>query len=299
MFLGKIGNLRRWVVRMIRSDGTHAAIFLIPSLVGVTIFFFLPFGIGFYYSLVDTPIDGKFVGIRNYVDLLGNNSFRRAIWNTFLFTVLCVPMNMLLSLILASLLNGRVFGQRWFRIAFLSPLVIPVASIVLIWQIFFDLNGILNNWMNAWDVASKDWMEGGSALYIAIMIYVWKNVGYNMLLFLAGLQNIPIDHYEAARIDGAGRWRQWRSITLVYLTPTTFFVFIMSIINSFKVFRETYMLAGPYPHPSLYMLQHFMNNMFQQLDYQKMTSAAFMMATVIVMLVMILFMVERRFSRWL
>jgi multiple sugar transport system permease protein len=118
-----------------------------------------------------------------------------------------------------------------------------------------------------------------------------------MILFLAGLQNIPADYYEAASMDGAGTFRKWYNITLVYLTPTTFFVFIMSIINSFKVFRETYLLAGEYPHESIYMLQHFMNNMFKSLDYQKLTSAAFLMALVIVALVFIFFLVERRISR--
>ncbi|OXM16964.1 carbohydrate ABC transporter permease [Paenibacillus herberti] len=292
-------NFGRRLLRVFRSDGLYAALFLIPSLAGVALFFFLPFGIGFYYSLVDTPIDGKLVGFRNYIDLLSNKSFKRALWNSFLFTALCVPINMILSLLLATLLNGKVYGQRWFRLAFISPLVIPVASVVLIWQIFFERNGTLNGWLEAWGMAPVDWLDSGSALYIAILIYIWKNVGYNMLLFLAGLQNVPEHLYEAARIDGAGKWRQWRSITIIYLTPTTFFVFIMSIINSFKVFRETYMLAGPYPHQSLYMLQHFMNNMFQQLDYQKMTSAAFLMASAIVVMVLVLFGVERRFSRWL
>ncbi|SDS02468.1 carbohydrate ABC transporter membrane protein 1, CUT1 family [Paenibacillaceae bacterium GAS479] len=292
-------NFGRRFLRIFRSDGLYAALFLIPSLAGVALFFFLPFGIGFYYSLVDTPIDGKLVGIRNYIDLLSNNSFKRALWNSFLFTALCVPINMILSLTLASMLNGKVYGQRWFRLSFISPLVIPVASVVLIWQIFFERNGTLNGWLEAWGMAPVDWLDSGSALYIAILIYIWKNVGYNMLLFLAGLQNVPEHLYEAARIDGAGKWRQWRSITIIYLTPTTFFVFIMSIINSFKVFRETYMLAGPYPHQSLYMLQHFMNNMFQQLDYQKMTSAAFLMASAIVVMVLVLFSVERRFNRWL
>lgn len=164
---------------------------------------------------------------------------------------------------------------------------------------FFERNGTLNGWLEAWGMEPVDWMDSESAMFIVILIYIWKNVGYNMLLFLAGLQNIPEHLYEAARIDGAGRWGQWRSITIVYLTPTTFFVFVMSIINSFKVFRETYMLAGPYPHQSLYMLQHFMNNMFQQLDYQKMTSAAFLMASTIVLMVLVLFTVERRFNRWL
>lgn len=278
-------------------DGWIAALFLAPSMAGFAVFFAVPFVIGFRYSLLDTPIDGTFVGLRNYAELLNNAIFRRAAYNTFLFTAISVPLNMALSLGLAMLLNRSLYFRNWFRIAFLAPLVIPVASIVLIWQVLFDLNGTLNSWLNMLGVAPRDWMESNAALTVVIVVYLWKNVGYNMVLFLAGLQNIPSDYYEAASIDGAGAFRKWRSITLVYITPTSFFVFIMSIINSFKVFRETYTIAGEYPHDSIYMLQHYMNNMFKSLDYQKLTSAAFLMALVVVVLVLVLFVVERRISR--
>ncbi|MEF3306222.1 carbohydrate ABC transporter permease [Paenibacillus sp. GYB003] len=278
-------------------DGRAAIAFLAPSLAGFAVFFFIPFGVGFYYSLVDTPIDGVFVGLRNYAELLGNEVFRRAAVNTFAFTAVSVPLNMLLSLLLAMLLNRSVYARNWLRIGFLAPLVIPVASVVLVWQVLFDLNGSLNGWLVALGRAPKDWMESGAAFWVVVIVYLWKNVGYNMVLFLAGLQNIPADYYEAASIDGAGKFRQWRTITLVYLTPTAFFVFIMSVINSFKVFRETYMIAGEYPQERIYMLQHYMNNMFKSLDYQKLTSAAFLMAAVVVALVLVLFAVERRMAK--
>ncbi|MNR12237.1 L-arabinose transport system permease protein AraP [compost metagenome] len=204
---------------------------------------------------------------------------------------------MLIALGLAMLLNRKLALRQTFRISFLSPLVVPVASVVLVWNALFDLNGTINGWLASWGIRPHDWMESEASLYVLIIVYLWKNIGYNMILFLAGLQNIPHDYYEAASIDGAGKFRQWRSITLVYLTPTAFFVFIMSIINSFKMFRETYLIAGNYPNESIYMLQHYMNNMFKSLDYQKLTSAAFLMALVIVVLVLTLFVVERRISK--
>lgn len=274
-----------------------AVLFLAPSLGGFLLFFVVPFLIGLRYSLYDTPIDGTFVGLANYADLLHNEVFLRAAFNTFRFTAISVPLNMALSLGLAMLLNRSLYFRRWFRVAFIAPLVIPVASIVLVWQVLFDLNGTLNGWLHAWGVAPLDWMESRASLWVVIIVYLWKNVGYNMVLFLAGLQHIPAEYYEAASIDGAGPFRRWRTITLVYITPTSFFVFIMSIINSFKVFRETYTIAGEYPHDSIYMLQHYMNNMFQALDYQKLTSAAFLMALVVVGLVLVLFVAERRISR--
>ncbi|CAG7633629.1 hypothetical protein PAECIP111802_01967 [Paenibacillus allorhizosphaerae] len=285
--------------RLRNNDGLTALLFLLPSLTGFSVFLLIPFVMGFYYSLMDSPVDGSFAGLANYRELLGNPVFRRAAVNTFLFTALCVPLNMVLSLGLAMLLNRKLPFRQSFRISFLGPLVVPVASVVLVWKALFDLHGSLNGWLASWGIASKDWMESGAALFVVIVVYLWKNIGYNMLLFLAGLQNIPADYYEAASIDGAGKFRQWRSITLVYLTPTAFFVFIMSIINSFKVFRETYLIAGDYPDPSIYMLQHYMNNMFKSLDYQKLTSAAFLMALAIVLLVWIMFLAERRISKTL
>jgi len=137
-------------------------------------------------------------------------------------------------------------------------------------------------------------MKTEFARVVVVIVYLWKNIGYNMVLFLAGLQNIPIQYYEAADIDGANNWNKFANITLVYLIPTTFFIFVMSIINSFKVFRETYLISGAYPHDSIYMLQHYMNNMFASLDYQKLTSAAFIMAVFIYILVLLLFKVERK-----
>ena len=127
-------------------------------------------------------------------------------------------------------------------------------------------------------------------------LYLWKNTGYNMVLFLAGLQNIPQEYYESSEIDGAGGWRKFIHITMVYLTPAAFFIFVISIINSFKVFRETYLISGAYPHDSIYMLQHYMNNMFASLDYQKLTSAAFIMAVFIYVLVLSLYKFERKIS---
>lgn len=283
--------------RLAISEGWAAALFLLPSVSGFAVFFLVPFAAGFWYSLVDTPIGGTFVGLRNYEELLDNPAFLRAARNTLLFTGVSVPINMLLSLLLAMLLNRSVYLRQWLRIGFLAPLVIPVASVVLVWQVVFDLNGSLNGWLQAWGIAPKDWMESDMAFWVVVIVYLWKNVGYNMVIFLAGLQNIPAEYYEAASIDGAGALRKWRTITLVYLAPTAFFVLIMSIINSFKVFRETYMIAGDYPQERIYMLQHYMNNMFRSLDYQKLTSAAFLMVLVIVALVFVLFVVERRLAR--
>src|SRR5690606_13663667 len=120
-----------------------------------------------------------------------------------------------------------------------------------------------------------NWLRSGWSTGVVALVYVWKNCGYNMVLFLAGLGNIPKEYYEAAYIDGAGPFTCLIKITLPYMVPTSFFVLIISIINSFKVFREVYLLAGKYPYQDIYLLQHFMNNNFFNLSYQKLTTAAF------------------------
>lgn len=280
-----------------KRDAGYALLFLAPSLTGFLLFFLLPFIQSMYYSLMDSPVNGSFAGFSNYAGLLSNKIFLRAAANTLLFTGISVPAIMALSLSLALLLNRAVYFRNALRTLFISPLVIPVASVVLVWQIVFSSTGALNGFLHAMGFGPVNWMETEWARIVVIVVYLWKNTGYDMILFLAGLQSIPPEYYESAQIDGASAFCRFQRITLVYLTPTSFFVFIISIINSFKVFRETWLIAGSYPHESIYMLQHYMNNMFSSLDYQKLTSAAFLMAFAVFLLVLALFRFERRISR--
>jgi multiple sugar transport system permease protein len=260
------------------------------------LFFLLPFFGGLYYSLIENPFTLKFAGISNYVSLLQNPVFRKAGINTVAFTAISVPLNMMFSLMLALVLKKNLYLKNTLRTAFITPLVVPVASIVLIWQVIFDMRGSLNLVLTGLGYGAIDWMKTDWARLVIVIVYLWKNIGYNMVLFLAGLQNIPVEYYESADIDGAGALKKFFRITLIYLTPTTFFIFIISIINSFKVFRETYLISGAYPHDSIYMLQHYMNNMFGDLDYQKLTSAAFIMSLFIYALVLVLFKSESRIN---
>ncbi|OZB92375.1 carbohydrate ABC transporter permease [Paenibacillus sp. XY044] len=291
-----------WRVRLARSsrrEWTAALLFLAPSLIGFALFYLIPFAMGVMYSFQDSTIGGRFVGLDNYEAVLGSSSFRKAAVNTLLFTGISVPLIVLLSLLFAHLLNQRLFMRNWLQTAFVLPLVVPVASIVMTWQILFDWNGTVNVWLQHWHAGRVDWMKSDWSMMVLIVVYVWKNVGYNIILFLAGLQSIPKDYYETAAIEGAGRLYRWIHITWVYLTPTTFFVVLMSIINSFKVFRETYLIAGDYPHDRIYMLQHYMNNMFLSLDVQKLTAAAALMVCGILLLVSAMLMIERWFRSFM
>ncbi|REK75778.1 carbohydrate ABC transporter permease [Paenibacillus paeoniae] len=283
--------------RLARKELLAAIGFLIPSLAGFSIFYLIPFGQSILNSFQDR-LGGSFT-LSNYQELLLSSSFQKAASNTFWFTAISVPILVVVSLLLALLLNQRTFFRNWLRTAYVLPLVVPVASIVLVWQILFDWNGALNAVLHYFGWSRLDWMKSDWAGFVIVLVYVWKNIGYNVILFLAGLQNIPGQYYEIADLEGAGPIRKLFGITLTYLTPTTFLVVLMSVLNSFKVFRETYLVAGAYPYDRIYMMQHYMNNMFLSLDIQKVSSAAVLMALCITVLVFVLFRTERIFRAYM
>ncbi|OMC67683.1 sugar ABC transporter permease [Paenibacillus sp. FSL H7-0326] len=269
--------------------------FLGPSLAGFLLFFLIPFGAVVYYSFVDSPMQGNFVGLDNYRQLWDSSSFRKAFMNSLLFAATSVPVLFAVSLSLALLLNKAMPLRQTFRTALLLPLVVPVASVVLVWQALFHYNGAFNGLLVNAGLNPIDWMNSRWSFVVMMAVFVWKNTGYNLVLFMAGLANIPAEQHEAASIDGAGTWRHFRSIVWPGLAPVSFFVIIMSIVSSFKVFREAYLVAGAYPHDAIYTLQHFMNNQFYNLDYPKLTSAAVLLALAIGAVVYVLFRAERRF----
>ncbi len=271
-----------------------AALFLTPSLLGTGLFFFVPFLLVIWYSLVDNPVIMRFVLFNNYIDLFDNQAYLQAAGNTLIFSLISLPLVVGLSLGLALLLNSRLKARSQLRSLFLSPLLVPVASVVLVWQVLFSFNGVLNTALASIDRLPVDWLKSDYARYVIIGLYLWKNLGYNMVLFLAALNNVPAQLLDSARVDGANGWYRFRFITFKYITPTLLFTTIISFINSFKVFRETYLLAGDYPYEVLYMLQHFMNNMFRSLDYQKLSAAAIIMALVMMAIIGVLFLVESR-----
>ncbi|MEH7356185.1 sugar ABC transporter permease [Neobacillus drentensis] len=285
--------------KQLNNDGKVAAFFLLPSLIGFSLFYLIPFVMGTIYSFKDGAVGGSFVGLFNYKELLASASFLKAATNTFWFTAINVPLVIGISLILALCLHQTVMFKNAIISSFILPIVVPVASIVMLWQILFDWNGTINLWMVKMGFSQIDWMKSDWSIVVVSLVYLWKNIGYNMIIFLAGLQNIPKDYYEIAEMEGAGRFFKFRQITLVYLTPTMFFVLLMSIINSFKVFRETYLIAGDYPYDRIYMIQHYMNNMFASLNVQKLTAAASLMVLCILILVFIFFAIERRYRKFM
>lgn len=275
------------------SSGAYIA----PSFLGVMLFFILPFLVVIYYSLIDNPISADFVFLDNYSSIIGNTSFRTAVRNTFTFSAVAVPLAVVLSLLLAIVLEAKLPFRSQFRTFFLSPMMVPVASIVLIWQVLFHYNGAINEVLVKLGGTKIDWMKSDYALVVIVILFLWKNLGYNMILFMAALASIPKDILEVARLESATPLQTFFHIKIRYLSSSLLFVTIMSLINSFKIFREVYLLTGDYPYDSIYTLQHFMNNKFRSLDYQTLSAAAILMSLVMIVIIGILFIAENHFGK--
>ncbi|MBQ7003241.1 MAG: sugar ABC transporter permease [Oscillospiraceae bacterium] len=271
-------------------------LWLLPSVAGVLIFFVIPFLVVIYYSVLDNPIFSNFVGLENYAKLLQNAAFLRASRNTALFSVIAVPLSVVLSLWLAFALNARIPGRSWLRTCFLCPLMVPIASVVLVWQVIFHYHGTLNQITELFGAAPVDWLKSEASYLVLTVLFLWKTLGYNMILFMSAIAGIPQDIIEVAELEGAGRFYTFLHIKLRYLSPSILFVTILSIISSFKMFREVYLLTGDYPYETMYLLQHFMNNTFNSLDYQKLSSAAVLLCLVMILIIGLLFLVEKKFG---
>lgn len=257
--------------------------FLAPSLLGVCIFVLVPFGDVVRRSFLDA-MGNEFAGLDNYESVIQNEAFQLAAGNTIKFILVCIPLLLSISLLCALLVNRLKVYQEFFKTTFLFPMAIPVASVVLLWRLFLDDKGFFNEGIKLLGLSPVDWMKSESAFGVLVFTYLWKNVGYDMILWLAGLAAIPKERYEAASVDGAGRWQIFRYVTLPGLRSSVFVIGILSLVNCFKVFREAYLIAGDYPHESIYMMQHLFNNWFVSLDIQKMTAASVMMAVVMLVI---------------
>ncbi len=270
-----------------RGEGLAALAFLAPSLIGISIFFLVPF--------IDTVRRGffdargkNFIGLEGYASVFDNGAFQLAAANTVKFVAVCIPILLLASLAIALLIRAvRPMGKA-FKTTYLLPMAIPVASIVLLWQVLFDQRGLTNAALTSFGAEPIDFMGSSAAFWVLVFTYLWKNCGYNMILWLAGLDGISESLYEAAQVDGASTWQSFRHITFPSLLPTVGLVSILSLLNSFKVFREAYLVAGAYPHDSIYLLQHLFNNWFQNLDISRLCAAATLLCAVLLIFILII-----------
>ena len=242
---------------MMKSDSRAALLFVSPALVVILFFFLLPAAAAFILSLTDFDIyaigdvrNVRLVGLTNYTDLLHNARFWRALLNTIYFTLVGGPLQVIVSLGAALLLNAK--AARWkplFRTIFFTPVVTTIVAVAIVWKYLYHPRfGLFNRALALLHIAPIDWLgDTRWAMPAIILLSVWKTFGYTMIIFVAGLQSIPEELYESARIDGANWWQQFRHVTMPMLAPTFLFVGVVTAISALQFFAEPYVMTrgGP------------------------------------------------------
>lgn len=250
--------------------------FLAPSLLGVTAFVLLPFADAFRRSFFDSR--GKtFAGLSVYQGVLENQAFRLAAVNTVRFMAIALPLLMVISFFLSLLVYQYSRKKSFFKTVLVLPVAVPSAAVILLWRMVFCEQGIINELLKL----ETDWIYGSSSFTVLVFAYLWKNTGYQMLLWLAALGGISDELYEAAEVDGAGWFQKLVYVTVPQVKKASGMILFLAVINSFKVFREAYIVAGSYPNDRIYLLQHLFNHWFLNLDIQKMCAAAVLLTVII------------------
>ncbi len=240
-----------------RKDHYTAWAFATPALILLLIFLVIPFFIAIYFSLTNTrlvsgPLHTNFVGLGNYIQMLGDDSLHQALLNNSVFGIVMIPVQTGLALLLAILVNQKMRGMAVFRTIYFSPIVTPLVVVAVVWSFLYNPGqGLINEFIRAISfghLGSYNWLSNPELALSAIMLLsIWQGVGFQMVVYLAGLQGIPESFYEAARVDGAGRWQQFRHITFPLLRNTTIFVLIATTVISFKLYTQVEVMTqgGP------------------------------------------------------
>jgi multiple sugar transport system permease protein len=229
-------------------EGRWVLLFLAPTLIGLAVLSAGPILATFGISLTkwDMLTPPQFVGLDNYAKLLGDPRFQKALRNTVFYTVVSVPLGLVLALGLAMALNQSIRGIAWIRTAYFLPLVTSATAIALVWLWIYSPAGPLNDILAALGIPRQRWIADSTlAMPSIIAMSVWQGLPANTIIFLAGLQGIPSEYYDAASVDGAGRGGRFRSITLPLLTPSIFFTGVLALIGAFQVFDQVYVMANP------------------------------------------------------
>lgn len=269
-----------------RTPWKEVFIFLFPGFAGVCLFVLVPFGDVVRRSF-STAVTGEWSGLSNYKMILNNQAFLLAARNTLRVMGICLPLLITIALFLAYELS-KSRHMKLLKSLYLLPMAIPAAAVVLVWKLLFDRQGILNALWGPFLSEPVDYIGTNAAFWVLVISYIWKNLGYTVILWLAGIMGISEGIIDAAKVDGAGERTCFFRIILPNLKPTLYTITVLSFLNSFKVFREAYLVAGAYPHESMYLLQHLFNNWFLNLDMDKMAAAAVLTAGVMLVFILIL-----------
>jgi multiple sugar transport system permease protein len=280
---------RHWKVR----EALWGYLFLLPNILGFLAFNLFPlmFAIGMSFTRWDLISPPTFIGLSNYEKLfLEDESFRIAIKNTLFFTVLSVPSGTIISLILANILNQKIRGTTFYRTAYFLPVVSSSIAVALVWAWVFNPDfGLVNEILSTFGLPRLKWLASSTwALPAVVIVSVWRGLGPSTVIFLAGLQGIPEELYDAAKIDGANARQLFRHITIPMLSPTTFFVIVVSIIGSFQVFDLIYMMTRGGPgRASMVLVYYIYEHAFRWFGMGYAASIAFVLFVVILILTLI------------
>lgn len=268
-------------------------VFMAPSFLGVVVFVLAPFLDVFKRSFT-TAVTGKFIGIANYKSIFYNQAFLTAAQNTLRFTFVCIPLLVLIGFLIAWPLS-KLKNAGLIKAVYLFPLAMPTATIVMVWKMVFYKQGFLNlilteigKWTRLWGEIHIDYLGTEAAFWVLVCSYIWKNTGYTVVLWLAGILGIPEELLDAAKVDGAGGLQRIWYIILPNLKGNLYTIIILSFLNSFKIYREAYLVAGAYPHKSIYLLQHIFNNWFVNLEFDKMAAGAVCTGTFLFIVILLL-----------
>ncbi len=271
----------------------NAWLFILPGFIGVLLFYIIPFFMSLYYTFTKGVTDVQFIWFENFKDLFGNPTFKIATKNTLKFILIGIPSITLLSLFLSLLMSDKLYAfPRW---AMLSPIIVPVASALMGWKVLFDNGGIVNKIIQLFEGNTVDFFGEKHAMGLLIFIFIIKNMGYMLVIFTGAISSLEKEYKEVFLLDSNSKLKYSLKIVVPLITPIIFFVVIFSIINSFQMFREAYGLYGNYPPKTVYLLQHFMNNNFLKLNYQRLSTAAFILVTGISILISIFLNFQKKF----
>ena len=252
----------------LKDDTVWAWGMLLPNIIGFLMFMLIPMVATFVLSFTnyDMLTAPKFIGIQNYITMAKDPIVRQVTLNTIIYTVLTVPIGMCISLFLAVMLDQKIGFRKFYRAAFFLPSITSMVVVAIVWQWIYNPDyGLLNYFLSLFGIQGPKWLlDAKTALLSLAIVGIWKSAGYNMIIFLSGLQGISTTSYEAAELDGASKWAQFRYITLPMLKPTTFFIFIMAVISSFQVFDQVMLMTKGGPGRASSVLVHYLyQNAFQ------------------------------------
>lgn len=273
-----------------------ALLFIFPSLIGVVVFYFIPFLFSFFYAFSQGVNDVHFVGFHNFKILIESETFRKSLINTTFFLLISIPLLLFLASFLSlTLVKKNFIWQQW---ALLLPLVIPVSSFVSAWQKIWDITGPINKILSQINVAPIDFLYGDSSFVVLIVLYILKNVGYITIILTNSIRSLPKEQIEYFILCSKNEFFYFKYVLFPHISSTFFFVFLISIINYFLLFRDVFILYGNNPPPRIYMIQHFMNNYFYNFNYQGLGAASLCIELCLLFLIIAVLFLQRRNTLW-